>query len=231
MIKLTSIEKNFGTTRLFSGISMDFPEDCITAILGPSGCGKTTLLKIIMSLEEMESGEIHRETDTSFSAVFQENRLLPWMTLRENILFVLEEKGNKEEASRALELAGSAGLLDSLEKYPWQLSGGMRQRASLVRAFAYTSDYLIMDEPFSHLDIRTKSRLMNIFSSLWEKDRRGVIMVTHDIDEAVTLADRIYVMDYPPSDSVFFLDISAMEASDPSAREKAFRTIKQKLTS
>jgi len=223
MIKLERIGKSYGSVNLFKDFSVDFPAGKITSVLGPSGCGKTTILKIILGLTDYTGKVIDQENKKTFSAVFQEHRLLPWMSVHDNILFVLKDKNGEREKDNALNLAETAGLSPFLNYFPHQLSGGLKQRTALVRAFSFKSDYLLMDEPFSHLDIKIKSVLMKLFKNLWEKDRRGVIMVTHNIDEAVELSDRIYLIDSPPSEKAFLIDLNEKLLSGEDRKTTLFR--------
>jgi NitT/TauT family transport system ATP-binding protein len=214
---------------LFRDFSITFPEERITCILGPSGCGKTTLLNIIGKTVVPDSGSLAGFEDRQFSFIFQEPRLLPWKTVGGNIEFVLDRSmpaGVRKE--RAMNLAGLVELEKFVEYYPSQLSGGMRQRVSIARAFAPPSDIILMDEPLGGLDVALKQNMIRWFTQLWETDRRTVIFVTHDIDEALFLGDEIVVFSHPP------VQILAREKFDE-PRDKRhpdmpqFRQLKEKL--
>jgi len=175
------------------------------SLLGPSGCGKSTLLKIVSGLLKASSGTVeitekeNRKTPP-FGFVFQDSVLLPWRTAIENALFPFEIMGNKEKADESnvrnlFELAKLVGFENS---YPRQLSGGMRQRVSIVRALSYNPPILLMDEPFGSLDAITRDNLNNVLLEIWESTRKTVIFVTHSISEAVYLSDRIIVMGTKP---------------------------------
>ena len=184
---------------IFKDFSMELPKAKVSVILGPSGCGKTTLLNLISGLQQPINGSITREltseTTGNISVLFQEPRLLPWRTVRQNIELVLKKhlgkSGATETAARYLALVG---LADFMDYYPARLSGGMRQRAAIARAFAYPADMILMDEPFQALDLGLKINLTNLFTNLWVEDRRTSIFVTHDINEAIMLGDEIFVL-------------------------------------
>lgn len=196
---IKNLYKRFGDVTLFSDFSITFPEGTITCILGPSGCGKTTLLNIIGNIINPDSGQLAGFGNRSVSYIFQDPRLLPWKTVRENIEFVL---GNNMPAEEKGKISGQLIRLMELENfadyYPSRLSGGMRQRVSIARAFAYPSEIILMDEPLKGLDIKLKLNLIRIFSRMWQTDKRTVIFVTHDVDEALLLGNEIIVLSQPP---------------------------------
>ena len=199
-MRMSGIRKSFGDLLVLDGFGADFPESSVTAILGPSGCGKTTLLNIAAGLISPDSGEIEGFSASTFSYAFQEPRLLPWSSARDNILFALsglsDRKLTAERTDRYLAAAELAPFADSR---PSGLSGGMRQRLSLARAFAFPSEVLLLDEAFSSVDLKIRIDLMDLFSRLWEEERRTTLMVTHDIQEAVYLADRVLVLSPRPA--------------------------------
>jgi ABC-type nitrate/sulfonate/bicarbonate transport system ATPase subunit len=171
-----------------------------TALVGPSGCGKTTLLRLIAGLERSDDGRVEVHPGESIPAVvFQDPRLLPWMTVRRNLLLSLRRcpgapfsrEETEERIGEALDLVG---LTDRAEAYPHELSGGMAQRGVLARALCRRSGFLLMDEPFSALDALTRSRLQQDLKRIWEQRKGTVLFITHDIAEAVFLADRVLVM-------------------------------------
>lgn len=179
---------------LFHDISIDFPENAITAILGPSGCGKTTLLHLMARILEPLSGTVESggAEDQPVSYLFQEPRLLPWARVLENVLLV-----NRDRHS-ALDHLRLVGLGEKADAYPGELSGGMRQRLAMARAFAFPAPLLLMDEPFQALDIALRFSLVEAFRTLWQEDPRTTIFVTHDIQEALLLGDRILIMKGEP---------------------------------
>ena len=175
-------------------------------IVGPSGCGKSTLMNLIVGLFPASSGEIlyrgkrHSGVNRSIGYVTQADNLFPWRTLRKNIEFPLELRGvpareRRERASHLIHRVGLAGFEDS---YPHELSGGMRQRANIIRTLAYEPEVILMDEPFGPLDAQTRLILQNQLLELWQEDRKTIIFITHDLGEAVALADRVVVMSARP---------------------------------
>jgi NitT/TauT family transport system ATP-binding protein len=197
--EINGLHKAYGEMPIFRDFSLTFPLGQITCILGPSGCGKTTLLNIIGGLTLPDSGLLNGFEDKTISYIFQDPRLLPWKTVEENIAFVLNQ--NLPEAERK-KITGRVIRLVDLEGfgnyYPSKLSGGMRQRVSIARAFAYPSDIILMDEPLKGLDITLKLNLIKSFSRIWSNDRRTVIFVTHDVEEALLLGNEIFVLSRAP---------------------------------
>lgn len=191
-MKLKNISKKYGNNIIFSNLNLEIKEEKITVILGKSGVGKTTLLEIIAGFIKDYDGEINFESKNhKISYIFQNDVLIPWKTVYQNIEYVLK-KENYEYIMKYLKFVG----LDKFAKYyPKDLSGGMKRRVGIARAFAYSSQYLIMDEPFQFLDIKTKSEILRDFKKLQEIERRTVIFVSHDIDTALKIGDYIVIMD------------------------------------
>jgi len=199
MSDLKNIYKAYGSLNIFVDFSISFRKNQINCILGPSGCGKTTLLNIIAGLISPDSGTIEGFNRDRISYVFQEPRLLPWKTVSENIEFTLKDKVPGEAIHELIQKYIRLMELDGYSNYyPGQLSGGMKQRVSLARAFSFPSDIILMDEPFKGLDYKLKQSLQNSFTDLWEQDKRTVIYVTHDIDEAIELGQEIYLFSRHP---------------------------------
>jgi NitT/TauT family transport system ATP-binding protein len=202
-LEIRDLYKKFDNVLLFSDFNISFHEGTITCILGPSGCGKTTLLNIIGDIIKPDSGHLSGFKGKTVSYIFQDPRLLPWKTVEENIGFVL---GREMPAGQRKKITGELIRLMELEDfagfYPARLSGGMRQRVSIARAFAYPSDIILMDEPLKGLDIKLKLNLIRIFSRMWQTDKRTVIFVTHDVDEALLLGSDILVLSRPPAQIV-----------------------------
>lgn len=195
MIEIKNISKSYNDLQVFQNFNLNINKGQIICLLGASGCGKTTLLNMLSGLVKYDSGCIEGVNDKSFSYIFQETRLLPWSTLEENITFVLKSKYDKSTSQDlANEYLNLVDLQEYKDYYPHQLSGGMKQRVSIARGFAYGSEVLLMDEPFKGLDFELKSSLISDFISLWENDKRTVLFVTHDFDEALLLADVIYML-------------------------------------
>lgn len=206
MYGIKDVTKHYNSLKVLDNISMDFHKDKTTCILGPSGCGKTTILNIIVGATNFESGKvIGFEEDISF--VFQEDRLIPWKTVNDNIAFVLKKKMGKEQLQTTIDkYLDLVHLKDYKHYYPKDLSGGMTQRISILRAFAYPSKLLIMDEPFKSLDINNKSILYNYFNKLMDNENRTCILVTHDIDEAIKLGDRIILLSQKPTKVILTIE-------------------------
>jgi NitT/TauT family transport system ATP-binding protein len=187
------------------------------AIVGPSGCGKTTLLRILAGLERATAGDfaVQREPGSVRplnAMVFQEQSIFPWMSVRDNVAFGLKARGVSRTDRRAavqpvIETVGLAGFEDAL---PHQLSGGMKQRVALARAFVMDPEVLLMDEPFAALDEQTKLVLQGELLRIWEGTRKTVLYVTHSIDEAIVLADRIVVLSARPGHIVDTVDVSGI---------------------
>jgi len=196
MLQLRGINKGYGDNAVYSDFNLELREGVTTCILGPSGCGKTTLLNIIGGLLNPDAGTLQGFDDKRFAYIFQESRLLPWKTVRQNIEFVAN--GNQID-----ELLKFVDLQDYSDKYPPQLSGGMSQRVSIARALAVNPDIILMDEPFSSLDRNLKKNIIEKFNEILETSRKTVICVTHDIDEALAISDDIFVFSKRPVNVVF----------------------------
>jgi NitT/TauT family transport system ATP-binding protein len=200
MIRLTNIQKKYHGQTILNGLQMTFEDHAITAILGPSGCGKTTLLKIVAGLIPADAGEISGMEGKVPGFLFQEPRLLPWMNAMRNLEFVLpREMDKREKTVLCNEMLEAIGLAGYQSHYPSQLSGGMSQRLSIARAFIIRSDILFMDEPFQSLDIKRREQMFGLFRELWRKQRPAVLMVTHDVQEALLLSDKIYILSDKPT--------------------------------
>ncbi len=203
-----------------AGVDLTIADGEFVCIVGPSGCGKTTLLRIVAGLEQQTSGQVEiarspRAASTSGRAapvnsmVFQEQSIFPWMSVRRNVAFGLKARGfSKRErhaiAERYITKVGLSGFEDT---YPHQLSGGMKQRVSIARALANDPEILLMDEPFAALDEQTKLILQGELIAIWEESRKTVLYVTHSIDEAILLADRIVVMSARPGNIKDIVDV------------------------
>jgi len=194
------------TTNVLEDINLGIEQGEFVTVVGPSGSGKTTLLRAIHGLLPAASGivtvagnEVRRPTrDRGF--VFQADSLLPWRSVQDNIGYPLELQGvrRSEARRRAAPLLAMTGLADAAQKYPAQLSGGMRQRVNLARALASDPEILLMDEPFAALDAQTREVLQAELLSIWQQKRKTVIFVTHQLDEAVYLADKVVVLSANP---------------------------------
>ena len=198
MITFTDVNLRFRDLVVLENFCDGFEENKINCILGPSGCGKTTLLNLLSGILHEDSGQITKPKSVSY--VFQDEALVPQKTARKNLELVLKGIYKDKSELRAVinRFLEISGLEDYADLYPHEMSGGMRQRLSLIRAFAYPSEVLLMDEPFKGLDITLKDGLIQSFLSLYEEDKRTVIFVTHDIDDALKTGDFIHVYSNKP---------------------------------
>ena len=220
-LKVSHISKQFGGQVIYHDFSLSFVPGSITSILGPSGCGKTTLLSILAGNLSPDGGDRGDFENNRISVIFQEPRLLPWKTALQNMAFVLREQfAGNASVSRAKEYLERVGLQEFEDYYPSQLSGGMKQRVSIARAFAFPSEIILMDEPFRALDVKLKENLMQWFLELWQGDKRTVIFVTHDIDEAISLGSRIMVFSKAPVRLVDELEGTGNQMAIPALKEK-----------
>lgn len=207
MYKVIDICKSYADLKVLDNISIEFPENKVTCILGPSGCGKSTLLNIIGGILDEDSGQVIGFKDASISFVFQEDRLIKWKSVKDNLRFVLKGKMDKKAIEETIDsYLKSVNLLEYKNYYPNSLSGGMKQRISILRAFIYPSQVLIMDEPFKSLDVNNKRIVIDFFKKLQSVEKRTCIIVTHDIGEAMELADRIVILSDKPSRVVEVMD-------------------------
>ena len=194
ILNLIDVYKKYGNEKIFEKFNMSLKKNSINAILGPSGTGKTTLLNIISGIEDIDSGEVIYNGN-NISYIFQEDRLIPWLSVYDNIAFVLKSKYSKKNIKNIVDkYLKLVKLQNHKDKYPRELSGGMKRRVAIARAFAYESDLLLMDEPFKGLDMELKKDIIDEFLNIWSYDRRTVILVTHDIKEAKYMTDKIYFL-------------------------------------
>lgn len=203
IISLSHVSKSFkdGQIRALDDISFEVQPGEFVSLVGPSGCGKTTLLRIINGLTPADEGTVRvlgaaPVPGPDLAMVFQSARLLPWLTVAANIEFVLQLKGlsRGDRPTRARALLGAVGLRDFAEAFPHELSGGMQQRVGLARALAVEPKVLLMDEPFAALDAMTREVLRKELLQLWSRRGIAIVFVTHDIDEAVLLSQRIVLL-------------------------------------
>ena len=198
-----------------NGVDLDIHENEFICVVGPSGCGKSTLLNIIAGLTQPTSGTVlcnGKEvtgTGTDRGVVFQQYALFPWLTVKKNVKFALEMRGVKgqeadEEAMKYLE---KVDLVKFADHYPKELSGGMKQRVAIARAYAVGPSVLLMDEPFGALDAQTRTQLQTELLDTWEKDRKTCFFITHDVDEAIILAQKVIIMSARPGRIKEMVDI------------------------
>lgn len=216
-ICITNLTKQFPTKEgiftAIDNISLDIAPGTFFVIVGPSGCGKTTLLRILANLEKPTSGNVEVRAEhpgkPSNSMVFQGDSIFPWMTVWDNAAYGLKLRGVPDPQVR--ETVGhyldKTGLTKFAQRYPHQLSGGMKQRVSIARAFANDPEILLMDEPFSALDEQNKTLLQEEVLRIWDEDKKTVVFITHSVDEAVTLGDQIMVMSAHPGKVKTVIDV------------------------
>jgi NitT/TauT family transport system ATP-binding protein len=204
LVRCSHLGVSFGTGTAqipaLRDVSFETREGEFLSLIGPSGCGKTTLLRTLANLIQPTEGTIERVPGERILLVFQEDSLFPWMTVLDNAVFGLQMQGvapaSRESTARALLIR--FGLEGREHAYPHQLSVGMKQRVALVRCFLSNPAVMLMDEPFAALDARTRLALQQELLALWDQDRKTVIFVTHDIEEAILVSDRILVLNGPP---------------------------------
>ena len=238
-ISIVGVNKIFKTSDrdivALKDIHLEIPSGQFVCLLGPSGCGKSTLLNAVAGFSLPSSGVITADGKTVFEPgpdrgmVFQEYALFPWMTVEQNIAFGLEIKNmpKPEIEQRVLALLGMLGLTDFRSRFPKDLSGGMRQRVAIARVLALDSPIMLMDEPFGALDALTRRNLQDELLRIWGELKKTIIFVTHSIEEAIYLADRIIVMTYRPGTVKRDITVDLPRSRDPSAPE--FNVLKREL--
>jgi len=199
MIKLVHAGKKFDDLVLLKDFNISFEKNKITCLFGPSGVGKTTIANIVAGIVPLDEGLVEGVDNSLFSYVFQEPRLLKWYSVYENMDFVLKDVYKDEKRVKIIDTYLEMVELSQYKNYKIDaLSGGMAQRVSLARAFAYPSHILIMDEPFKGFDFKLKNEMIYLFKRMWEKSQRTVIFITHDVEEAIDLSHMIYTLKNRP---------------------------------
>tara|TARA_X000000950_G_scaffold190230_1_gene229873 strand:- start:12093 stop:12875 length:783 start_codon:yes stop_codon:yes gene_type:complete len=240
-----SVSYNLGEPPVLEGASLQMSKGEFVALVGPSGCGKSTFMKLMSGLLKADQGSVvvaNQEVTRPLGNVgmaFQNSVMLPWRTTLNNLLLPLEiarphretfRQNREAHANKAIELLSSVGLEDVAEKFPWELSGGMRQRASLCRALIHEPEVLMLDEPFGALDAFTREELWCVLRDLWQERKFTVLLVTHDLIESAFLADRVLVMSNRPSRVIMELEIPFKRPRDLDIRfEKEFVDIVHQL--
>ncbi|QDG76377.1 ABC transporter ATP-binding protein [Labrenzia sp. PHM005] len=202
-----------GAVHALRNVDLDVEQGAFISIVGPSGCGKTTLLWSLAGLHKLSSGSIALGSDiisgphASIGMMFQEANLLPWRTVQKNIEFPFEIRGDQPDKQKIEALLDRVGLGGFGKKMPKELSGGMQQRASIVRALASDPKVLLMDEPFGALDAFTRDAMNKLVEEIWLETRKTVILITHSIAEAVFLADKVYIMSARPGQISKVVDV------------------------
>ena len=207
-IELKNIHKTYQVEdrklHVLKGIDLKLPERSITVILGRSGCGKTTLLRLVGGLEKPDLGEIEFNVEHKTAFVFQEARLMPWLNVCDNMAFGLKKQDvNREKLEAIIDMVGLCGFEKA---YPNQLSGGMQQRVAIARALAYEPSFIMMDEPFAALDYFTREQMQKELLRLQKSQGSSILFVTHSIDEALLLGDKIVVVEDGRIKAEFFVE-------------------------
>ena len=219
-VKIDHVEKIYdgrqGKMIALNGVDLDIYENEFITVVGPSGCGKSTLLNIIAGLLEPTSGNVYVDgkkvegTGTERGVVFQQYALFPWLTVKQNVMFGLKLKGmDKVEAEKiAMKYIHMVQLEDFVDAYPKELSGGMKQRVVIARAYAVQPEVLLMDEPFGALDAQTRTQLQAELIQTWQEEKKTCIFITHDVEEAIILGTKVIVMSARPGRIKTIVDIN-----------------------
>ncbi len=227
LIQVQGLAKRYGDATVFDGVNFALTEGEFVCIIGHSGCGKTTILNVLAGLEQASDGHVfmaNREVSgpgLDRGVVFQGHALMPWLTVRQNIAFAVRSRwpgmGRTEVDGQVQKYIGLVGLTSALDKKPSQLSGGMKQRVGIARAFAIEPRMLLLDEPFGALDALTRGTIHDELLKICAATRQTVFMITHDVDEAILLADRILLMANGPQARVAEIVVNTM----PRDRQRA----------
>ena len=209
-LKFDNVKKIYngrtGQVVALNGVDFEIEENQFICVVGPSGCGKSTLLNIIAGLENATEGAVYIDgkkiegTGVERGVVFQQYALFPWLTVLKNVMFGLKLQGKSEAEAKeiAMKYIKMVQLEDFVNHYPKELSGGMKQRVAIARAYAVNPEVLLMDEPFGALDAQTRTQLQTELLKTWESERKTCFFITHDVDEAIILAQRVIVMSARP---------------------------------
>ncbi len=218
-LKIDNVKKIYQTRKgemtALNGVNLDIKENEFICVVGPSGCGKSTLLNIIAGLDTPTSGAVYIDgkkiegTGTERGVVFQQYALFPWLTVLKNVMFGLKLQGKSDVEAKeiAMKYIKMVQLEDFVNHYPKELSGGMKQRVAIARAYAVKPEVLLMDEPFGALDAQTRTQLQTELLKTWESERKTCFFITHDVDEAIILAQRVIVMSARPGRIKDIVDI------------------------
>ena len=219
LLEIENIKKNYhtlnGEIEALKDVSLEVKEGSFVSIVGTSGCGKSTLLNIIAGLEDKTSGNIKFKKDIKIGYMLQEDALLPWLTVLDNALLGLKITNNLEDIDYVKYLLKTYGLEKFMDKYPKELSGGMKQRVALIRTLATKPDLLLLDEPFSALDYQSRLKVSNDVYNIIKKEKKTAIMITHDIAEAISLSEEVFLLSKSPAILKKHYDIVMKERSTP----------------
>ena len=208
---------NEGETEAVENFSFDLKEGDFVAIVGPSGCGKSTILSVLCGLEEKSGGDIKFKKGAKIGYMLQQDSLFEWRNILNNCLLGLEisKKLNKETKEHVINLLNTYGLKDFINSYPDNLSGGMRQRVALIRTLATNPDLLLMDEPFSALDYQSRLAISDDIYNILKKEKKTMIMITHDIAEAISICNKVIVLSSRPAVIKSIYDIELENRTTP----------------
>ena len=226
ILKLTDVSLNYhskkGETPALKNISFEINENEFIAIVGPSGCGKTTILSLISGLLKASGGTIELDCENQIGYMFQRDHLFEWRTIWQNVILGLEiqKKKNKNNYEYIESLLKKYGLYEFKDKFPRELSGGMRQRVALIRTLALNPKILLLDEPFSALDYQTRLNVCDDVSNIIACEKKTAILVTHDISEAISMADRIIILTTRPASVKKILNINLKQYGSPFHRRE-----------
>lgn len=221
LLTIKNLSKNYHTKdreiKAIDNLSLEVYKEEILAIVGPSGCGKSTLLSILANLENESNGIIIKNDNLKVGYMLQTDSLFPWLSVLDNTLIGLEISNNrtKENIDNTVSLLKKYGLKDFINSYPSNLSGGMKQRVALIRTLAINPDILLLDEPFSALDYQTRLALSNDLYKIIKNENKTAILITHDIAEAISMADRVIVLTKRPCKVKDIYDIKLDNKSNP----------------
>jgi len=234
MLSLANVTKTYpNNVRALEGVTLEVAPGEILAIVGGSGCGKSTLLRAISGLDRPSKGIVHLDDEVitkpheKIGIIFQEPRLLPWLTVAENVAFGIDHLPAAERNERVARALERVGLSDKANVWPRELSGGQAQRVAIARALVPRPEVLLLDEPFSALDAFTRADLQDHLLDLWADSRPTLILVTHDVEEAIVLADRIIVM--RPRPGRLFEEIEADLPRPRDRQSAAFDHVKRRV--
>ncbi|MBN1052785.1 ABC transporter ATP-binding protein [Clostridium botulinum] len=198
-IEIKNLSKAYNNEIVFEKFNLTLENSKVNCIVGKSGCGKSTLLNMLAGILKFDDGEISGITKNEVSYIFQEDRLIEWLTVEENLIFALKKYYDKLELKEKIKsILSSLGLEDVKNKYPEELSGGMKQRVNIARAFGKPSKIILMDEPFKSLDYTLKYKIIDEFKNIMLNENRTVVLVTHDVDEAIYFNGNIIVLGERP---------------------------------
>jgi sulfonate transport system ATP-binding protein len=234
MLTIDSISKTYADgTEALRSVSLELPPGAITAVIGGSGCGKTTLLRLVAGLDQASGGRIEADGERiaaphpAIGIVFQEPRLFPWLRVEDNAGFGIAHLEAAERKARVEAALARVGLGEYAKRWPRELSGGQQQRVAIARALIARPKVLLLDEPFSALDAFTRASLHGHLLALWETSKPAILIVTHDVDEAVALGSRVVVMSPKPGQIFEIIEVSLARPRD--RRSEAFDALKRRV--